>query len=114
MALIGPGGLGGSPRRVAIMVSVRVPRVPFEVAVVLLLLAVCAAYTVTFSRLVHVSLMEQVFHPDLAPARYIGHSHFHSPFEWALLLSPALLGLLGSAWSVGYLRKRFSTRRRGR
>jgi hypothetical protein len=78
-------------------------QLPFGAAMALVLLFVSLAYALTFSHMVHVSLMEQVFAVDRHPPRFAPHVHYHHPVEWLLILAPAALGWVGTIGSAVYL-----------
>ena len=101
---------GGGANREAAAGGVR-PLLPFGVVIALALLFVSLAYALTFSHMVHVSLMEQVFAVDPHPPRFAPHVHYHHPVEWFLLFAPATLGWLGTLGSGVYLARHwFGTR----
>ena len=81
--------------------------VPFDVAMALALLFISLAYALTFSHMVHVSLVEQVFAVDPHPPRFAPHVHYHHPVEWFLLFAPATLGWLGTVGSAVYLARQW-------
>ena len=79
----------------------------FGVTMALVLFFVSLAYALTFSHMVHVSLMEQVFAVDAHPPRFAPHVHYHHPVEWFLLFAPAALGWFGTVGSAVYLARRW-------
>lgn len=78
----------------------------FAVTIVLVVLGLSLAYGLLFSRLIYVSLIEQVFDPNRIRFRYEGPIHFHSPAEWFLLATPATIGWIGSLGSLSFLVRR--------
>jgi heme/copper-type cytochrome/quinol oxidase subunit 3 len=79
------------------------PRVPFEVGMALLILALCVLYGLVFGAMVYVSVQEQVVSPHVHAPGLAGLPHFHSPAEWALLLFPTVIAWSGTLSSLRYL-----------
>jgi hypothetical protein len=79
----------------------------FPVIIALLILLLSVLYAVTFSHMIHHSLVEQFIAPDPNPPRYAGHTHYHNPAEWFLLVVPAVVGWVGTAASLTYLARRW-------
>ncbi len=77
--------------------------IPLEVRLALLWLVLSVTYASVFSHLVYVSLVEQVWSPNLHPPRYAAPIHYHNAIEWVLLAAPAVVGWLGAAASGIYL-----------
>jgi hypothetical protein len=82
----------------------------FEVKLTLLILLLSVLYAVVFSNLVVVSLTEQHFQVGRALPRYATPPHLHNGAEWVLLVTPAIVGWLGTLGSVAYLLKRLVAR----
>ena len=81
-------------------------RVSFNVKVALLVLVLCLAYAVTYSHLVHISLLDHV-QSDVQLPRYAQPAHVHNAIEWFLLLAPAIGGWIGAIGSGLYLSRRW-------
>jgi hypothetical protein len=79
------------------------PRVPFEVGIVAVILALCVLYGLVFGSMIYVSLQEQVASPHSHAPGLAGRPHFHSPAEWALLVFPVVIAWSGTFSSVRYL-----------
>ncbi len=84
--------------------------VSFPIAVALVILAISLGYALLFSRLVYISLLEQHIDPGHVRLRYEGPLHFHSPAEWVLLATPAVLGWVGTLGSLSFLVQRWRRR----
>jgi hypothetical protein len=84
------------------------PAFPVMIALIVLLLSLL--YAITFSQMVHHSLMEQFIAPDPNPPRYAGHTHYHNAAEWFLLVVPAIVGWMGTAASLVYLTRRWTAK----
>lgn len=97
------GELGARPRPSARWTT-------FPVVIVLIMLALSALYALTFSRMLYVSLMEQVIAVDFHPPRYAPHVHYHNGVEWLLIVGPALLGWIGVIGCISYLIRHWRAR----
>lgn len=84
------------------------PELTVAIAIVLLVLSVL--YAITFSRMLYISLMEQVIAVDLHPPRYAPHVHYHNGVEWVLIVGPALLGWVGIVGCLTFLVRRWRNR----
>jgi hypothetical protein len=82
-------------------------RPAFAVTIAVVILFLSFLYAVTFSQMIHHSVMEQFIAPDPNPPRYVGHTHYHNQVEWFLLIVPALIGWVGAAGSAVYLARRW-------
>jgi hypothetical protein len=79
------------------------PRVPFEVGIAALLLALCVLYGLVFGSMVYVSVQEQMLSTHAHAPGLAGQPHFHSPAEWVLLAFPAVVACCGTLASIRYL-----------
>ncbi len=77
-------------------------QIPFEVKVAVLVLALCLPYAVTYSHLVHISLLDHM-RSDIQLPRYAQPAHVHNTVEWFLLITPAVGGWIGATGSTLYL-----------
>ena len=81
----------------------RRPRVPFEVGITGLILALCVLYGLVFGSMVFVSVQEQVTLPHAHAPGLASKPHFHSPAEWVMLLLPVILAWSGIFGSLRFL-----------
>ena len=79
------------------------PRVPFEIGIAALVLALCVLYGLVFGAMVYSSLQEQVLSSHAHAPGLAGLPHFHSPAEWALLVFPAVIAWSGAFGILRYL-----------
>ncbi len=82
------------------------PRVPFEVGIAALVLALCVLYGLVFGAMLYVSVQEQMLSPHAHAPGLAGQPHFHSPAEWVLLLVPVAIASSGTFSSLRYLVRR--------
>ena len=79
---------------------------PFAVLLAMVVLVLSFLYAVTFTRMVYLSLVEQVLPHEHVLPRFAGPPHSHNAVEWVLLVVPALAGWLGMAGSLVFLGRR--------
>ena len=79
------------------------PILPFQLIVAIVLLALCIGYAVVFTRMVYISVADEYLNAHVHLPRYAGQPHHHNPVEWLLLVTPALIGWVGTVRLARYV-----------